>query len=47
MLPDSAQKDQDGQGKKESGGQDKQAALEKTITELSKKLTVVTADDNF
>src|SRR5262250_1356085 len=35
---------QDGQGQKEAGGQEKLAALAQTVTELSKKLTVVTAD---
>jgi hypothetical protein len=34
-------------GQKESGGQEKLAGLEKTITELSKNLTVVSADENF
>src|SRR5262249_11403499 len=33
--------------KKEAGGQEKLAALEQTITEMSKKLTVGTADENF
>src|SRR5262249_31108281 len=37
----------DGQGKQETSGQDKLAALDKTVTELSKKLTVMTADENF
>src|SRR5262249_60814010 len=37
----------DTQGKQEASGQDKLAALDKTVTELSKKLTVVTADENF
>src|SRR5262249_22783711 len=33
--------------KKEAGGQEKLAALEQRITELTKKLTVVTVDENF
>src|SRR5262249_6184058 len=32
---------------KDEGGQEKLAGLEKTVTELSKKLTVATADENF
>jgi hypothetical protein len=37
----------DDQGKQEATAPDKLAALDKTVTELSKKLTVVTADENF
>src|SRR5262245_52629702 len=44
---DPGQESLDGRGKKEEGGQEKLAALEKSLTELSKKLTVVTADENF
>jgi hypothetical protein len=47
-LPaDSGQAGQEGQAKKESGGPDNLAALEKTVTELSKKLTVTMADENY
>src|SRR5262245_39373404 len=41
------QKTPDSPEKKEAGGQEKLAALEKTVTELTKKFTVVTADENF
>jgi len=37
----------DGQGKQEANVQDQLAAMDTTVTELSKKLTVVTADENF
>jgi hypothetical protein len=37
----------DSQGKLAAGGQDKLAALDATVTEISKKLTVVTANENF
>jgi len=48
LVPAKSEQDsQDGQAQKEAGGQDKLAALEKTVTELSKKLTVVTDDENF
>src|SRR5262249_17749764 len=43
----SGQEGTNGQAKQEAGAQDKLAALDKTVTELSKKLTVVTADENF
>src|SRR5262249_37226147 len=41
------QESPDSQEKKEAGGQEKLAALEQTVTELTKKFTVVTADENF
>ncbi len=37
----------DSQRKQEAGTQEKLAGLDKAVTELSKKLTVVTADENF
>src|SRR5262249_11075616 len=37
----------DTQGQQGAGAQDKLATLDKTVTELSKKLTVMTADENF
>jgi hypothetical protein len=43
----SGQEGTDSQEKQEAGAQAKLAALDKTVTELSKKLTVVTADENF
>jgi hypothetical protein len=44
---DSGQVGQDGRAKNESGGQEQLAVLEKTITELSKHLTVVSADEEY
>jgi hypothetical protein len=47
-APDNpGQEAQSGKAKQEPSEQEKLATLEKTVTEISKKLTVVTADENF
>src|SRR5262245_1496257 len=47
LAANPGQEGQDGQGQKEAGGPEKLAALETAVTDLSKKLTVVTAGENF
>jgi hypothetical protein len=44
---DSGKESQTGKAKEEPSEQDKLAALDKAVTEIAKKLTVVTADENF